>query len=288
MSSVCVAHLVWAPLGIDPFKRFVSSYRQNSGGVAHRLLLIFNGFTSPSGLDEYYRQLEGLPFDSLVLPRAVFDIPAYYAAAESASETYVCFLNSYSVLLDEEWLAKLYGQVVEPGVGIVGATASYQSLYSSVKLSMHSIDGHYTPRRIAGEAWRRLILSRYKSYFGLFPNPHLRTNAFMMKRELMLALKRGRLRTKMDTIRFESGKQGLTRQLESMGLKALVIGRDGLAYEKERWFESETYRTGTQSNLLVSDNRTEEYRGADSSGRRLMTKITWGEDRASATAPDSV
>lgn len=281
MSSVCVAHLVWGPLGINPFKRFVSSYREKgAGGVPHRLLVIFNGLRNQEELSAYRRELEGLRFDSLVLPRAVFDIQAYYAAAESISEEYVCFLNSYSVLLDEEWLQKLYGKIVEPGVGIVGATASYQSLYSSVKLSMHSIDGHYTPRRIAGEAWRRLILSRYKSYFHPFPNPHLRTNAFVMKRELMLTVKRGRLRTKMDTIRFESGKQGLTRQIEAMGLKPLVIGRNGQAYEKERWFESETYKSGTQSNLLVSDNRTEQFREADAEERRLMITNAWGEERA--------
>jgi hypothetical protein len=278
---VCVAHLVWGPLGINPFKRFVSSYREKgAGGVPHRLLVIFNGLRNQEELSAYRRELEGLRFDSLVLPRAVFDIQAYYAAAESISEEYVCFLNSYSVLLDEEWLQKLYGKIVEPGVGIVGATASYQSLYSSVKLSMHSIDGHYTPRRIAGEAWRRLILSRYKSYFHPFPNPHLRTNAFVMKRELMLTVKRGRLRTKMDTIRFESGKQGLTRQIEAMGLKPLVIGRNGQAYEKERWFESETYKSGTQSNLLVSDNRTEQFREADAEERRLMITNAWGEERA--------
>lgn len=284
MSSVCVAHLVWGPLGINPFKRFVSSYRQKSGGLPHRLLVIFNGLRNEKELAEYQRELEGLSYDSLVLPRAVFDIPAYYAAAESAAEEYVCFLNSYSVPLDEEWLLKLYRKMVEPGVGIVGATSSYQSLYSSVKLSMHSIDGRYTPRRIAGEALRRLILSRYKSYFDPFPNPHMRTNAFMMKRKLMLKVRRGRLRTKMDTIRFESGKQGLTRQVEAMGLRPLVVGRDAQAYEKERWFESETYKSGTQSNLLVSDNRTEQYLEADAQERRLMIINAWGEERAKELA----
>lgn len=285
MSSVSVAHLVWGPLGVEPFKRFASSYRKNRGGLAHRLLIVFNGFDNRQDLDEYYRELDGLAYDSLILERPVFDIPAYFAAAENSTGSFVCFLNSYSVLLDEEWLAKLFRFAAKPDVGVVGATGSYQSLYSSVKLSMHSIDGHYTPRRIMGEGWRRLVLSRYKSYFDAFPNPHIRTNAFMLGRSLMLGLARTRLRTKMDTIRFESGKKGLTRQIEATGLKALVVGRDGRAYEKERWFESETFRSGEQSNLLVSDNRTEQFAQADDEARRLMTKVAWGAERAVRARP---
>lgn len=284
MSSVCVVHLVWAPFGTEPFKRFLSSYRANGGGLEHRLLFVFNGFAEGRVPDEYYKELEGFDYDTLILPHSTFDIPAYFAAAEHASETYICFLNSYSVLLDAEWLAKLYHYISRPEVGIVSASGSYQSLYSSVKLSMHSIDGHYTPKRIIGEAWRRLLLRRYKSYFHPFPNPHVRTNAFMLRRDVILRLERGRLRTKLDTIRFESGKRGLTPQIEAMGLKALVVGRDCEAYEKERWFESETFKSGEQKNLLVSDNRTQQYAEADCETRRLMTKNAWGDRAATRSS----
>lgn len=278
MSSVCVAHLVWAPLGIDPFDRFISSYRQNRGGLDHHLLIIFNGFTDRHELSAYRALLEGIAYTPLVLSRRAFDIQAYYTAARSVTDRYVCFLNSYSIPLDEDWLAKMHHCVVQDKVGIVGATGSYQSLYSSVKFSMHSLDGRYTPRRIAGECLRRWVLSRYRSYFDPFPNPHVRTNAFMLARDLMLGLEHGRLSTKMDTQKFESGKKGLTRQIMAMNLKALVVGRDGRAYEKESWFESQTFKSGEQSNLLIADNRTKQYADADCETRRLMTKVAWGKD----------
>ena len=92
----------------------------------------------------------------------------------------------------------------------------------------------------------------------------------------MLSLEPPRIRTKMQAMRFESGKNNLTRQIQGRGLKTLVIGRDGKAYEQENWFDSQTYKSGEQSNLLVADNRTEQYAMAVAEARRAMTKTTWG------------
>ena len=276
MSSVCVVHLVWKPLGVESLNNFISSYKQNRGELDHQLLIVFNGFKNDSELDSYLGLLEGLSYSPLILSRSVQDIPAYYAAARGVSSEFICFLNSYSVLLDEAWLRKLYTHIVRDDVGIVGATGSYQSLYCSIKESMLGGKRGSILRRLAGSARRRLILRKLKTYFDPFPNPHIRSNAFMLARDVMLDIKQGRLRTKMEAMRFESGKGNLTRQIQLSGLKALVVGRDGKAYEPEDWFSSQTYKSGQQSNLLVADNRTEQYAIANSEARRVMTKTAWG------------
>ena len=98
----------------------------------------------------------------------------------------------------------------------------------------------------------------------------------MLKREFMIQLKHSPLRTKMQAMRFESGKDNLTRQIRLSGLKALVVGRDGKGYEQENWYDSETYKSGEQSNLLVADNRTEQYAMADAETRKAWTKTAWG------------
>jgi hypothetical protein len=276
MPSVCVVHLVWKPQGIETFNRFLSSYKQNKGSLDHQLLVVFNGFKGGHELDRYLELLEGISYSSFMLSRKVQDIPAYYAAARGVSTEFICFLNSYSVLLDEGWLTKLYSYIVQGDVGVVGATGSYQSLYCSIKESMQRARRRFILRRLAGSAWRRWTLGRLKTYFDPFPNPHIRSNAFMLARDLMLDLEHSRIHTKMEAMRFESGKNNLTRQIQLSGLKALVIGRNGKAYEQESWFDSQTYKSGDQSNLLVADNRTDQYAMADSEARRAMTKTAWG------------
>jgi hypothetical protein len=276
MPSVCVVHLVWKPLGVETFRRFLSSYQLNTGGLNHQLLVVFNGFEDGKGLDAYQELLEGVSYQPLILSRRSQDIPAYFAAARGVSSDLICFLNSYSVVLDESWLMKLYTHIERDDVGLVGATGSYQSLYCSVKESMTVAQGNYTLKRLASSPRRQWTLSRLKSYFDPFPNPHIRSNAFMLRRDLMLSLEPSRIRTKMQAMRFESGKSNLTREIQHRGLKALVIGRDGKAYEQENWFDSQTYKSGDQSNLLVADNRTEQYAMAVAEARRAMTRTTWG------------
>ena len=276
MPNVCVVHLVWKPLGIETFERFLSSYKQNSGGLDHQLLVVFNGFGSRKELSSYFDLLSGTAHQDLILSRAVQDIPAYFAAARSVTTEFVCFLNSYSVLLDNDWLTKLYTHVRHENVGLVGATGSFQSLYNSVKDSMSTVPQRSVLRRLVGSIRRRWSLSRFKLYFDPFPNPHIRTNAFMLRRELMLGLDIGPMRTKMEAMSFESGKNSLTRQIQRANLKVLVVGRNGHAYEPDDWFASETYKSGTQANLLVADNRTEQYARADMASQKEMTRVAWG------------
>lgn len=276
MPSVCVIHLVWKPLGVEIFNRFLSSYEKNHGGLDHRLLVVFNGFDAGPETQPYLDLLKGISYQPLILSRRVQDIPAYFAAAKEVKSEFVCFLNSYSVLLDENWLMKLHSGIQREKVGLVGATGSYQSFYSSVKESMSPVQERSVLRDLASFPRRQWTLLQLRRHFDEFPNPHIRSNAFMLGRELMLGLRPGRLRTKMDAMRFESGKNNLTRQIQLAGLRALVVGRDSKAYDQDNWFESQTYKSGEQSNLLVADNRTEQYAVADTVSRRAMTKTAWG------------
>ena len=73
----------------------------------------------------------------------------------------------------------------------------------------------------------------------------------------------------------------MTRQLLKKGLEPLVVGRDGRAYGMGEWYESRTFRSGDQSNLLISDNHTRYYAGADPEERRCRCRARrWGEEKA--------
>jgi hypothetical protein len=116
--------------------------------------------------------------------------------------------------------------------------------------------------------------------FVPFPNPHVRTNAFMIERSLMLSLEWPAVRTKTSAWKLENGRPSVTRQVWARDLEALVVGRDGRAFQPPSWPESRTFRSGDQDNLLVADNRTREYAEAPPERRRWLAGLAWGEGSA--------
>ena len=277
MVDICVAHLVRASNGIEPLKGFLESYRTNRGGTDHDLLLIFKGFAGNREGPEYQALLSGHAHRSLHVPDAGFDVDAYVAAAKSFDYRYFCFLNSFSLLLDKDWLSKMYRAISEKDVGLVGATGSYESIYTDLRsiyeLNMRRRLPFFSPQRIQV----RCRLLRWKKHFHPFPNYHIRTNAFMIPRELMGRVRHKALTNKFDAWRFESGKKGLTCQVYGMDLRALVVGKDGRTYEKEEWFESGTFWQGEQVNLLVADNQTNTYMKVDLEEKRRLSRLAWGD-----------
>jgi len=269
MGNLALAYLVRAQNGVAPAKTFLASYRQCSGGVPHDLVVIYKGFRNRELLQEHEAILRDYPHQSLRVGDFGFDIGAYWAAVQRHDHHFFCFLNSFSVLLDPDWLGKLLQQASRPEVGLAGATGSYESFLTN---AIDRLQQYPKPRLLAP-----LVRLWLRGRFAPFPNPHVRTNAFIAKRETLLQIRPGRMFTKMDACRFESGTQGLTQQVLKLGLKVLVVGKDGRGYEPEEWSISRTFRQGDQENLLVADNRTRDYQQADPAQRAYLSRLAWGD-----------
>lgn len=276
MPEICVVHLVWLPLGLARFAEFIASYREHEAGVEHDLLIIFKELDRAEELAGYEELLAGINYKTLFLDRAGFDILPYFIAAEKFDYKYFCFLNSYSVILAPGWLRSMFAALQARGVGVVGATGSYESYYSNLRrfrprLGVRSFVGDVGKYK----HWRRM-LAEARAHFEPFPNEHLRTNSFMLARELMLRINFRGEADKMESLKFESGKQGLTRQVRALNLQPLIVGRDGTAYATEQWPHSHTFRSGEQRNLLIADNRTRQYTEADAPTKKILEQCAWG------------
>ncbi|HWF51702.1 MAG TPA: hypothetical protein VG294_13775 [Solirubrobacteraceae bacterium] len=255
MPDTCVFYLVWAPLGLEPLERFAASYRAHAPGLDHRLVFLRKG-VEPGPVARRCTDLcDELDAEGVELTPSGRDLDAYLAAARAVDAPAMCFLNSNSEILASGWLRALRLVLQEPGVGLVGATGSNESALSS-----------------APHLLRPLLRRRYPP----FPNPHLRTNGFMLERALMLGLDWPATTRKRGALELESGVSSITRQVWALGLQALVIGRDGVGYPPERWRESATFRSGNQANLLVADNRTRQYDEADPEWRATLERMAWG------------
>jgi hypothetical protein len=284
MKQICVVHLVRAHNGIEPFRHFIESYRANPGGVEHDLLIVFKGFNQPQDTAEYRELLSPFDYSTLDVSDEGFDVTAYFAAAKRYAEEYryFCFLNSFSVIQDSGWLNKLYAQISRPGIGLVGATGSWQSHRGRAKLwqiPLYVLIHQY--RKYGYKACWKISAASFQ--FGQllwdcnpFPNYHVRTNAFMISCETVKKIECRKMKSKLDAHRFESGKNGLTSQILKMGKTILVVGKDGIGYEKEKWHDSRTFWNVDQENLLVADNQTRDYQCGEADRRRYLSNIAWG------------
>lgn len=276
MGQIAVVHLIRRASGLAAFQAFLDSYLAHPAGVGHELVLLCKGFAATAEFADYARLVQGVPHTRIDVPEDGFAFGSYRIALDQTQFDEYCFLHSYSVILASDWLAKLHDCLSQPNVGLVGATGSYESTYENLRAELRSIRGVFRRRRLRG----LLRLGPMWWDYPPFPNPTLRTNAFLGKRGLLRAVFPLRDRTKEESLRFESGRNSLTRQVRQRGLQVLVVDRDGRGYAPEEWPTSRTFRLQDQANLLVADNQTERYAQASADERRWLSLLAWGVDRS--------
>jgi hypothetical protein len=233
--------------------RFLDSYARHPAGAEHDLVILLKGFESDRDR-KWEEQLDHLPHEILQVPEGGYDLGSYRASLDLVSAERLCFLNTSSEVLSAGWLRTLDGGLRKPDAGLVGVGGSFESAYS------------------AAPFWLRP--SRRRGFLP-FPNPHLRSNGFMLERTVMLDLDWPTLRSKRDAWALESGRRSISRQIWERGLDVRVMGSDGVAYPSQRWHESATFRSGAQRNLLIADNRTRQYEEADVARKRRLEKMAW-------------
>lgn len=129
--------------------------------------------------------------------------------------------------------------------------------------------------------WNRLTSPRGHLHeylkFPEFPNPHLRSNAFMLSRRRFLELKGVEALTKWQAYAFESGRDSATCQIRALGLKAVVVNGFGEAFDVADWSRSRTFRLGDQDGLMVHDNQSLTFVDMTPGSQITYRRMTWGD-----------
>lgn len=320
--EVCVFYLARAAEGIQPFVDFATSFRRFASGKPHRLVVIYKGFDA-----EPETPLKAIRDDHLFVSDDLTDIGSYIEAAEQFTSEYVCFFNTFSVILAPNWLHSLRMAIASDLVGIAGATASWESIHDTfaylgkaiwltetkktpVHAGMMRQFGPYL--RLHSPGWTSRYLAtptttKWRSFFRApytasdeigfpeywksvtapggpldayrdiprFPNPHIRSNGFIIRRADLLvefpAIERGKHAAHL----FESGPLSMTARIMAAGKSAVVVGRNGQIYLPHEWPQSGTFRLGRQSNLLFGDNQTRNYATMPRGERLTQVYLTW-------------
>ncbi len=272
MSSVGVYHLVRHANGIAPFLTFVRSLRAHLPTRPWTLVLIFKGFDTRAAAAPYLAEVADLAVETVFVSDDGTDIFAYFQAAEATAHPLVCFLNSFSVIVAPGWLERLLDQLERPGVGLVGVTGSLESVVRN-----HRVYARAAPS-LARKARMYAISAGLGALFPPFPNPHVRTNGFALRREHFLATRKFPVRGRFAALVFESGWLSLTRQIQRRGLQVLIVDRDGRGLAPDRWATAGGFRSGEQDRLLVRDNRILEYERADAARKQQLRRLAFGDD----------
>jgi hypothetical protein len=257
---IALLHLVRH--GNDPalFAGFRAAYACHRAGIAHRLVILLKGFAPDHGFDP------GMPAETLALPDDGQDLLAYRRAAAMLDAEVICCTNSYARPNAADWLAHLARALDSPGVGIAGASGSWESAREATRQALAGRPFH---QRLPRQA---LV----NACFPAFPNPAIRTNAFAVRRADYLRLVPGWIGGKFLHAAVESGRLGLTRRLLREGQRAVVVDRDGLCHDVADWPQSATWRAGDQRGLMVRDNRSDAWASAGPAERARLARLAWG------------
>ena len=273
--------------GLAATEAFLESYRAHPAGLDHELVVLIKGWERTAGREIVESQARALGATTIDLPDDGMDWGAYVRAASRLDHDWVCFFNTHSQICADGWLAALRRAAEQAGVGAAGATGSWSTITPVFRFLAPTVVDYWRRKGPvkALAAAVRLYVIRYLWHsvenvfrFPGFPNPLLRINAFLVRRALFLTFaERHRIPLhKWETWVIEGGYTGFTRFLASQGLRVVVAGADGRAYEAEEWPDSRTFCVPDHSNLLVSDNRTRLYGAADPFSRRDIERTSWG------------
>ncbi|MCF8468770.1 MAG: hypothetical protein K9G33_15325 [Sneathiella sp.] len=242
-SSIAVVHLIRKSNSLTPFKEFMTSYKEHEEPLDHDLVLIFKDFEADEDASylEFLAETDFVRYD--FFGDEGLDLGPYVEVSHKLDYQYFCFLNSYSKIECDRWLSHLYDalQMAEKA-GIVGATGSWEST------------GVADPP---------------------FPNPHIRTNAFLIAADMMRKIKFIDVSDKDDARFMESGPKSVTRQVIDLGKHPYVVDCNGKYWPADDWPKSATFRSGNQEGLMVSDNRTRAYSSGDNWTREYLFDLAW-------------
>jgi hypothetical protein len=243
----------------------VGSYLAAAKRVSNRRLIFFNTFSELLA-DDWLKK-----FDSALSSPDV--------GLVGATGSWQSLSSYYEVLINRAWheLGHLFGYRKRPATN-GEETPDVQDAPNIDASDTSEFDERTNAARKARALYRLVRLDHYLMHlyqYGRFPNPHVRTNAFMIERDRFLSLGALQLNTKRDLYNFESGRRSMTRQIMAQGLKPVVIGRNGEIYHIPDWKSSSTFWIGQQNNLLAADNRTRDYDKANQARRAFLEDNAW-------------
>ena len=266
MNKILVCYLFTGFDSIKSINKFIKFYQKYNSGINHTLLVCIK-MIKKKDVILIRRMLKNINYIEFIDPinSNDYDFGSYARVAKLYPNYKIFFLNSHSYPIINNWLKKIVFHYKNNTV--IGTSASYQSLLSSLKLKKFYKFLAFLIKYL-----------KYKNKFKPFPNPHIRTSSFLIKGSDFLSfVKYKKFYSKEDTWVAESGYEGLTNFFKNKRYNIYVVNSDGLKFDENQWKLSETYNYLKQSKSLISDKHSRKYLQLSSKGQLIASKICWGK-----------
>lgn len=243
---IAVVFIAWRGYPLKYLREFLHSYQLNDADIPHELVIVLKGLreTDPEVLKVIKSFIPSKPVLIEMQDEGV-DLWAYLKTIKETDYSRILFLNTRSRILCHGWLRKMSDALDGSHVGMVGAFGSWESGTSQK-----------------------------------FPNPCMRTNGFMADRELLLNLDWGTgVIDREAALLLESGPNSLTSQVTRMSMAVNVVDSSGHSHTWKHWPTSRTFRSFNQENLLIADNRSDQYVASNKRQREWLRCYAWTESR---------
>jgi len=243
---------------LEKLNKFLASYKKYKSGIEHTLWVIVKGNQELKAVS-ILKNID-IKMRILVVEDSGFDLGSYTNFAKLIRPEWLFLLNSNSEIMCDDWLLKFWKIAQTNKLSALGSMASFGSYSDGGSVDFYKIRSK--------NIWCYLrqirdILNRFKysRLFPKYPNPHIRTNALLVKSEdWLLYFTDKKIETKLDCYKFESGNDSFYNFIVNKYGNFGIVGRDMVLRFKNEWYFNGAFRTPLQDDyLLVSDNQTRTY-----------------------------
>ncbi len=274
MVSLSVVYLFWEKSSFESFKNFINSYSLQS--VNYQVEIYFKGDSQSFEDHKNYLSLNKINHSIHFIESEGLDIHSYFNIANISKTKYILFFNSNSILLYKNVLQN-YISVLEnlgENAGIIGATASRGNILNTFLISIIFYIFNFDLKKLFESFLGTLI---YYKNFSITKTFSIRTNAFIVNREVFLSYPNHIYKTKKKCYEFESGINSITNFFLEKKFAVKFIDKNCQIFDKENCKLSNVFWKQNQENLLVSDNQTRLYNDASLKEKQFYSKIAWGQ-----------
>lgn len=267
MKKFLVVYLISIYDDRNNLKEFIKKYNLYKSGYEHDLLICFKNFNQNDSIFRFQElnDLKFIKYEDLNTFND-YDWGSYLRISKKFSDRIIFFMNCHSYPIVHDWLKKFALNYQENS--LVAPAGSYESITSSW------LKGSYSNSFLYSVLYGLLNLKN----FPIYPNPHIRSNCFMIsaKNFTKLILNKKFKYKKLGTWLNESGRNGMTNQIKKLKYKIYIINSDNKKFEIDKWIYSQTYALGDQEKLIISDKFSRIYEKAEINEKKKISKNVWG------------
>lgn len=275
--KVDIVFLLHAQYGtLKDFEVFARRVKRSTRSIKCelRIIMLLKGFSKS-------KHIRSEQADNIVFaPNVGRDLYSYIFYTKISTADFIFYFNTSSKLISDHFFRSGLNILLSEKCGAVSATGSYAGLVNPHYFIELASCNRISPIKAFTKFLITFVQKIGLSFMGYNSIPHLRTNAFGCSKQFICDAKKyfgNELKTRLQSLMFESGDRGLSGYATKMGFGLYVIDKNGTSYKMENWLESCTYAVSDQTNLAVKDNRTDEYCNASSTERLKLYVATWME-----------